>query len=85
MASALDLADRQFPEFAEPLLSELQHLSMEVDFNFRGRSASRLGGWIEGSMLLSASLLLPAGAGVVTRVGTTQVRQDCKTTALGPR
>ena len=80
MASALEFADRQVPELAELQLSDLLHFPSEVLLTFRERSASRRGEWIEGSMLLSDSLLLPAGAGVGTYVG-----QVGTTTALGPR
>ena len=68
-ASALGFVDRQLPEFAELQLPDLQHFPRDSLLTFRGRSASRRGEWIEGSVLLSSSLLLPAGAGVGTQVG----------------
>ena len=68
MASALDFADRLFSESAELQSPELQHLPGQINLKFRVSSASQPGEWIEGSMSLSASLLLPAGAGVVTHV-----------------
>ena len=66
MASALEFVDQQFPEFAELQLSHPRHFPRDSLLTFRGRSASRRGEWIEESMLLSGSLLLPAGAGVET-------------------
>ena len=68
MAFALGFAHRQFSEFAGLLSAEMEHLPGQIDLEFRGSSASRPGEWIERSMLLSASLLLPAAAGVVTHV-----------------
>ena len=80
MASALEFCDRQFPQLADLQLSNLQHLAREDLLTFCASSASRRGEWIEGSVLLSDSPLLPAGADVGTQVG-----QVGTTTALGPR
>ena len=71
MASALDFADRQFSEFAELQCLELEHVPGHIDLEIRESSVSVVGGYLEGPMLLSASLLLPARAGVVTQSGST--------------
>ena len=66
MASALDFADRQLSEFAALQPLELDQFPGHIELEIRGGSASRPGEWVEGSMLLPVSLLLPAGAGAVT-------------------
>ena len=73
LASAMDFADRQFLEFAELQLSGSQHLLPEFKLVIHDGSDMRSGNWMEASMLLSASLLLPAGAGVVTQSGSTSI------------
>ena len=54
------------PEFAEWQSLELQHLSPKLNLEIGEISISVVGGYLEGLMLLSASLLFPAEAGVVT-------------------
>ena len=76
MASALEFADRQFPERAELQLSNQQHFPREALLTFRGSSTSRRGEWIEKSMLLSDSLRLPKGAGAAAQVGQLQLGLD---------
>ena len=71
LASALDLADRQFSELAELPSLELEHLPGHIVLEMRESSVSVVGGYLERSMLLSAFLLLPAGAGDVTQSGST--------------
>ena len=66
LASAVKLTGRQFLEFAEWQSLESQHLSPSFNLEIREGSVSVFGVYSEGSMLLSASLHFPAGAGVRT-------------------
>ena len=84
MASAMDFADRQFSELAELQSLELEHFPGHINFENRQRSVSvvpehrqssvsAVCAYWEESMLLSASQLFPAGAGVVTESGSTSI------------
>ena len=72
LASAVNFAG-QFPELQHlsPKINlENQQSSVSVVLEHRQSSVSVVGGMLAGFVSISASLLFPAGAGVVTHVGT---------------